>query len=232
MKGINFKEPLFNATIERRKTETRRIMEPKAEHITTEGCPMYFFHDKMGIGANSKSGWKDIFPRYKIGEVVALKEPYCLESRGAGMYEVYYLFGGAPKLVDSTALGIPADKPTKIIRSQSRSKSGYANKLFMPEWAARYFIRITAVRAERLQEISYEDCMKEGIEYIPVIVPDCGEYPSYGIKSIGIQCKTPREAYATIIDKINGRGTWDSNPFVWVYGYELCEIVKDDGVKA
>lgn len=92
-----------------------------------------------------------------------------------------------------------------------KSKSGFCNKMFMPEWAARTFIKITGAECERLQDISDEDCFREGIY-------DDGA--GYVYEPNGIAYSTPREAYAAEIDMINGKGTWDSNPYVWSYYYK------------
>lgn len=84
-------------------------------------------------------------------------------------------------------------------------------------------IRITAVRVERLQDISDEDCLKEGIS--PMIV-GCEYYVFTLIdteKGRFLDYKTPREAYAALIDKVSGKGTWESNPYVFVYDFELIK---------
>lgn len=84
-------------------------------------------------------------------------------------------------------------------------------------------ISITNVRIERLQDISDEDCLKEGIyedsgddEFPPSIF-----YEFEGNKDDGFD--TPREAFAALIDKVSGKGTWESNPYVWVYEFELMK---------
>ena len=91
----------------------------------------------------------------------------------------------------------------------------------MPESAARHFIKITGVRAERLQDISEEDCLKEGIEEViwnGKILKSSKHYFN-GYESYG----TPIEAYAELIDRINGNGTFQRNPFVWVYDFKLIK---------
>ena len=134
-------------------------------------------------------------PRFKIGEVVYLKEPYCDFGNG----EIAYKF--------STEHAV-------------RDMMGWANKLYMPARAARYFIEITGVRSESLQRISFDDCKKEGVK-ATLLNPDDPEY-GIGYIAAGIgPFWTPQEAYAALIDKINGRGTWDSNPTVTVYDYKL-----------
>lgn len=82
-------------------------------------------------------------------------------------------------------------------------------------------IRITGIRIERLQEISDEDCRKEGICYIPEIRMYYFERTD---KDQGFYFDSPREAFAALIDKVSGAGTWERNPFVVVYGFELVEL--------
>ena len=83
-------------------------------------------------------------------------------------------------------------------------------------------IRITNVRIERLQDISDEDCLKEGLEWDGVA---CQYYVNYK-KETGHKTflgKTPREAFANLIDKVSGKGTWERNLYVWVYDFELIK---------
>lgn len=84
----------------------------------------------------------------------------------------------------------------------------------------RYEIAKAAMRQERLQDISDEDCLKEGIEkWLSV-----NKYVYKDIKRERmIIFNTPREAYAVLIDRLNGKGTWASNPIVWVYDFELLD---------
>ena len=81
-------------------------------------------------------------------------------------------------------------------------------------------IRITGIKCERLQDISEEDCMKEGIlgdvEY--------DKYEVYGLFFFSYDgFDTPREAFASLIDKVSGRGTWKRNPWVVAYEFELVK---------
>lgn len=69
--------------------------------------------------------------------------------------------------------------------------------IHMPRWASRIQLEITGVRVERLQEISYEDARSEGID--PTIWP--------GLLTNG---------FKLLWESINGDGSWDANPWVWV----------------
>ena len=105
-------------------------------------------------------------------------------------------------------------------------------------------ITITDIRFEKLQDISDEDCLAEGVEkdladglalyWFPVHIEGISweewKARSYELSRHEYEGKpgkyfwgTPQEAFAALIDKINGKGTWASNPYVWVYDFELVK---------
>ena len=90
---------------------------------------------------------------------------------------------------------------------------GNTNKMFVRTDLMPHHIRITDVKVERLQSISEEDALKEGICELAF------DYylPNGYEKSFSM----PHEAFAYLIDKVSGKGTWESNPYVWVYDFEL-----------
>lgn len=85
-------------------------------------------------------------------------------------------------------------------------------------------IRITNVRVEHLQDISDDDCIKEGVveninRYYPCqFLKDCAAELGWGLTYA-----TPQIAYAILIDRTSGNGTWKSNPIVFVYDFELVK---------
>ena len=94
------------------------------------------------------------------------------------------------------------------------------NKLFMSERHARYFIEITDIRCKRVQDISDDDCFSEGIYKVDSLsTRKCYQFDD----SNYAEFYTPKQAYAALFDKINGKGTWESNPYVWVYDYKLVK---------
>ena len=100
-------------------------------------------------------------------------------------------------------------EPTKL--------AGWNNKMFVRADYMLHRIRINKVRIQRLQDISDVDCMAEGINYY--------EQEGFSWCSTGELFDTPREAYAALINKVSGKGTWESNPYVWVYEFELVKWV-------
>lgn len=104
-----------------------------------------------------------------------------------------------------------------------KDKPGWSNKMFVYAGLMPHQIRITNVRVERLQDISDEDCIREGIQgYTCVLHEYQGNCYSFdGDKSRMGTYQTPRSAFSALIDKISGKGTWESNPWVFVYEFEL-----------
>lgn len=221
MKGICFKEPLFHAILKGDKTQTRRIMKPQADEVIFDDFTAYGRH--FGSIEEDSYGfdWRPIYPRFKKGDVVYLKEPYQLavvdESPGYG-----YFYGASDIRDFSEDLSwfketIPDED---WCRKWNKYQDKRRNKLFMPASAARHYIKITAVRPERLQDISEKDCIKEGIVEI---MPQYGWDITYTIPGSGRGFHNPQQAYACLIDSIDGKDTWESNPWMWVYDFELWE---------
>lgn len=105
-----------------------------------------------------------------------------------------------------------------------RKLAGWTNKMFVRPELMPHTIKITNIRIERLQDINDEDCMKEGIiEHTAEIIPNYPPYTQYCCGISEVFCDTPRQAFAALIDKINGKGTWESNPYVFVYDFELAK---------
>jgi len=209
MKGICFIEPMFNKVPTLEKLQTRRIITPQPDGRGFRTTNI-MFEDWHG---------REIRPKYKVGETVYLKEPYAETCDEYGTPIIAYKFGGKPRLKLPDSLGCEMDTDWCIDNYPACGE--WKNKLFMPQWAARYFIEITAVRAERLQDISKDDCLKEGI--ISRVTADYPYELIYQIPEIPNYYATARRAYASLINRINGKGTWERNPFVWVYDFKFIK---------
>lgn len=139
--------------------------------------------------------------RYEVGEVVAVAQSY-IDCGNLPDYEL-------------DEEGFPI-MPTK---------SGYFNKMFVRADLMPHHIRITDVRIERLQDISDEDCVKEGIikKWHALACKNYYYVPGCEIKSFEDVYDTAKEAFAHLIDKVSGKGTWERNPYVFVYDFEFVK---------
>ena len=104
--------------------------------------------------------------------------------------------------------------------SQSQFEKGWNNKMFVKAELMLHHIRITDVRVEPLQNISDEDCLKEGLKDFSL--PNRNQFGIL-VKKQWAYFDSPRQAFSELIDKISGKGTWERNPLVYVYEFELID---------
>lgn len=111
------------------------------------------------------------------------------------------------------------------------SEEGWSNKLFVKADLMKNFVEITDVRFERLQDITDDDIMREGIVHAPVSAKDLktgeiGDFAYFVITKKEVKHiihTNARDAFAGLINVISGKGTWESNPWVWVFDYKKVE---------
>lgn len=210
MKKIMFNDKygLTQAVLEGRKTQTRRVLS------TT----MFFQRLKTSEGWSNEDirAWKRSCNRrlYETqGYMLQQMLDYALSS---SRYKVGEVVAVAQKYKD-IALDMPVELAAELIK-----QPGWKNKMFVKADLIPHRIRITNIRIERLQDISDEDCIAEGI------YPKAnGRWYCYDVViRMGVSYDPypdPREAYAALIDKISGKGTWESNPWVFVYDFEQID---------
>ena len=205
---FNDRYGLTDAVIEGRKTMTRRLVSDRLWEIWTN----YDDFCNSVIGGIARDGTSvsreyyhecDFFKdkcRHKVGEVVAV----------AQSYEQVYRQGNM-------------DADDAIIRGLKYDPGMY-NKMYVRAALMPHQIRIIRIRYERLQDISDEECMREGILESWYGSTDTTTY-GYADEKKGtaVEFDTPREAFAALIDKVSGRGTWERNPWVMVYEFELLK---------
>ena len=102
---------------------------------------------------------------------------------------------------------------------QAKGQPGWNNKMFVKAHLMPHRIRITDIKVERLQDISDVDCLKEGLKVGTVEPKMYGFASGKHIESF----LSPRQAFAALIDRICGKGTWDANPLVFAYTFELIK---------
>ena len=212
MKKIMFnnKYGLTEAVLEGRKTQTRRILNPTTlfqrletyegwsnEDISAwkRSCNRRFYESK-GDTLKQMLDYALSSSRYKLGETIAIAQSY-KDIHAEVLREVG-----------------PWD-----LKKEFRQSKGYTNKMFVRAERMPHAIRITNIRVERLQDISEEDCLKEGIWRDDNVGLEGTTYWYHGLANSSF--RTPQEAYASLIDRISGKGTWASNPYVFVYDFVL-----------
>ncbi|MBR7018072.1 MAG: hypothetical protein IKH99_04400 [Prevotella sp.] len=223
MKKIMFNDQygLTQAVLDEKKTMTRRIIKGDFEDIK-----VYSANGDWHFIAETKDGDSvEIKPTYQIGEEVAIAQEYQLFRWPA----------------------LPGIDWKAIINEVTHSK-GWKNKMFVKAKYMPHRIRITDIKVEKLQDISIGDCLREGIthvnwrQYLKQDIDDYSPQPykdhelwtlpifeesfldSWAEQKQGeFAAKSADIAFAVLIDRINGRGTWQRNPWVFVYGFRKEE---------
>ncbi len=109
----------------------------------------------------------------------------------------------------------PQDWTSKVAHKRS------IPSIHMPRWASRTLLEITGIRIERLQDISEDDAIAEGV----LFNEDYELWWDY-LREQWI-CVDSIESYESLICKINGRDTWERNPWVWVIEFKVVEVKED-----
>lgn len=214
---FNDKYSLTQAVLEGRKTMTRRVCKYDRPNETYDIVfPVFEPNDYDNDGnivspLNYAFGWKNDkgdftgwnIPKYKVGEVVAIAQSY--ESLGMN-----------PEIALDDKDGIGFYTKTKFA-------PGWKNKMFVRADLMPHHIRITNIKIKRLQDISDKDCLKEGIYKGQCGSADTHFMDAYYYKGDIQPYCTPREAFASLIDCVSGKGTFKSNPYVFVYEFELID---------
>lgn len=201
MKKINFSDRyrLTQAVLEGRKTMTRRIIT----------CPREF-----------KGKWVAGFYIYRRMSDNAIIDWPCMYDDNEIAFDEGEIL---PKYKIGEVVAI-AQRYSEIgIDPFPFCEAGWNNKMFVRSDLMPHHIRITDVRVERLQDISDEDCLKEGV----VQKFDADGTPRYRVPwekhTWAYATDSAKDAYHFLIDKVYGKATWESNPYVFVYEFELVD---------
>ena len=209
---FNDKFLLTQAVLDGRKTQTRRIIPKDFFSLTwDEKNGTLWYENSMGDFIDVRNSK---YALCKVGEVVAVAQSYC---------------SIAEELENSNNATCAAHYEKNVQKASEyiswMEHPGFNNKMFVAADMMIHQIRITDVRVERLQDISDEDCIKEGI-IKKWHAPACKNYyyvPGIEVKSVKDVHDTPQEAFAHLIDKVSGKGTCERNPYVFVYDFELVK---------
>lgn len=228
MKKIMFNDKygLTQAVLEGRKTMTRRIIPKKYGNILKfyeKGVllvPLSCIPKGVSIEDFAKQ-WTETSGKIRFVPIDGKKEPQvatnCIDSMlEAAKFDSRYKVGKIVAVAQSyKEAGFPPSYIIDEFHPNIEHEAGWTNKMFVSAQLMPHRIEITDLHVERLQSISEEDCLKEGIYEVP--------FCEFAWEDNGKTFKTAREAFAALIDKISGKGTWDKNPYVFAYSFTLVK---------
>ncbi|MBF5006885.1 hypothetical protein [Diaphorobacter caeni] len=203
---ILFSAPMIRAILDGQKTQTRRLVKGEQPlgrdgfHIVSAGFrdEKVVMHEVELDAAVSEVLWSQACPNGRPGDQFWVRESWA--------------FG-----LDAISSARDEDAPVVFAADgeqalRSRLCERWRPSIHMPRWASRLSLEIHGIRVERLQDISRNDALAEGI----VRHPD----GSYGLADTShYHSDDPRQSFFSLWESINGDGSVMANPWVWVYDF-------------
>lgn len=203
MKPILFNTDMVKAILAGKKTVTRRMIKNVPENVYPGRCV-------MGAGLfDNETKVRVVAAPCHVNDILYVRETWC-DPSGTGWPIIYKADLPMHWDAEETEHCEPVDLRVEDFK--------WRPSIHMPECAARIFLRVTAVRAERLQDMRLIDCLKEGVGLTTAEQSD-----------LVIQGMRARKRFSGVWDstiKPADLGTygWEANPWVWVIEFERCEV--------
>ena len=222
-KPISFNGDMVRAILDGRKTKTRRIIKfPEGNFIYSgqndKGDHLFVYDDWQQRGGSVIDNTIIIKPKYQIGDVLYVREAVRLIA-----YDGCYLLNGVGHCqfqfeADGAKVSIYTPDRIKPIKLNHCCPNGCFKEL------ARLHLPVTGVRVERVQSISEEDCLAEGIRKVTkdcnvfkYCIYDKGDYSSVAWSDMP---RSPIPVFASLWDSCYGEGAWDRNGWNFVFDFE------------
>lgn len=155
--------------------------------------------DRLGVAGNR--GAAEDLVRYAVGDRLWVREAVTWVSAWGWRYR--------------------ADNDDLTEKRAAGEVSKLTPSIHMPRRASRITLTVTDVRVQRLQDCSEADARAEGVVHNNAVRIDA-PLPLWSVPGSSAGGRSPREAYATLWDEINGPGAWAQNPWVAAYTFTVA----------
>jgi hypothetical protein len=200
--------PMVKALLNGTKTETRRTqglekINENPDLFRYDGFEKdlgYHYFERLNIERKPLEKYEPVKSKTNVGDVIWVRETFGeIISFGLICYK-------------ADVCSPDVDKPI----------NGWKPSLFMPKSACRIFLKCNSVKAERLQDIDEQGAINEGILFVDGVSKKL--YYNYQTIEYGVNAI---DSYMSLWEKINGKDSWEKNPWVWVYKFEVVERPHD-----
>jgi hypothetical protein len=212
-KAIIFSAEMLRAIREGQKTMTRRVIkpQPQAKVLPISGDkPAVKLHDGHWYACDHKDSSSHDTPyrlmkhQFNAGDILYVKETWSKVPATAYRHSREEDGSKVPHRVSPCGVYWAVYKD-----GWDRSAPSWGSPRFMPKWASRLSLRVVSVRVERVNEITNEDAIREGVPHgsdLPMCLDDC---------------RTAYSRFRDLWESINGKGSWAKNDYVWVIEFEV-----------
>lgn len=208
---VIFNGEMVRAILDGRKTQTRRAVSDRHLHLIDIASQVGECYPlESGIDhANSQSYYREHCPFGQVGDRLWVRETFAA-------FDADWKHPGKPHdLKDGPWPNVVYPASVAKIPDGTCRPS-----IHMPRWASRITLEITAVRVERLNDISEEDAKAEGVKPAGEMLPD---YPDTFLTPKG-DFATAKVAFQRLWQSIYGEESWGANPWVWVIEFRRVEV--------
>lgn len=220
---ILFSSEMVNAILQGRKTMTRRVVAKsncKPVGLYGYGFSDLNFNDVVVVGIDDFYYLKvslpvmntrhHIYSKWEVGDHLWVREM---------LYQNGEL--GLSYVADNE------DIDEDIIPEDHKPYRNYAfcniPSIHMPKWACRIFLEVTEIKVERLQDMTEEDAISEGVWLDKSVLPNA--YTVFGMP----HWRLPVDAFINLWESINWEDSWEANPWVWVISFNRIVAVIEKG---
>lgn len=206
---ILFSALMVRAILAGTKSQTRRVVKPlKAMGKSLAWCDLACSSEKLL--RHQVRGYQEHCPYGKPGDRLWVRETYWHDDEDNS---IVYRADGDTGIVDTNK------------HETGLARYNWRPSIFMPRAASRITLEITGVRVERLQDISEVDSIAEGVESMTGNKTTVYHWdfpkpkPNYAVSGYKSAC----DAYTVLWESINGPGSWEINPWVWVIEFRRID---------
>lgn len=229
VRPILFNGEMVRAIMEGRKTVTRRKIDIDISNqfdVEVDGSVICYIDPETGDRYKP-----DELCRYHPGDVMYVRETWGIANLDYDDKKAYIVYKTGDEKKNGNCVVLPNEKFEKLYESMAGNNPDWHPSIHMPKEAARIWLKVTDVRAERLQDISVPSMIKEGVRAF-------GCEPCLELNE---RCKpqTSEDGFCGAEDQVEdifsdlwdsttkksdlARYGWDANPWVWVIEFERCE---------
>lgn len=212
VRPILFNGDMVRAILEWRKTVTRRVIKDTDDSMYAGLCG-------LGPGLfDKKTGLRVKEPYYRLGDILYVRETWGIANLDYDDKKVFIIYRAGNEQENDICVTLPNEKFEKIYESMAETGPDWHPSIHMPKEAARIWLKVTDVRAERLHNLTNRDAKKEGITV---------ETDNSGMAH---KAAFMRLWDSTIKKSDIGTYGWNNNPWVWVIEFERCRKPEEEEI--
>lgn len=210
---IIFSSAMIKALLAGRKTQTRRILKPQpARPEWLAGTWVDAEREKF---AGAMDGERSIV-RFDVRDRLWVRENYRVDAK---------LDDHKPRDIEpdwpvAYEAGVWSELRRAVVPDRQEGMGKLRPGMFMPRCFSRITLDVMGVRVQRLQDISDEDAIAEGVQFLPDGTPEIGSPYAVDLCPGWAGGDTARDAFKMLWGIINGATAWDANPWVVAVSFE------------